>query len=68
VTYLGPTKRFKECFSPEAWNAIYSYEIYEPNSDEWVPLPDAENYIIEHGQYGRIIFTAPVEICNFEEA
>ena len=66
VEYIGSTKPLQDIFPlVDWWNVIHSYEIKDPVYG-WQQV-DYYTFIMQHGQYGRIMFNQAVEICGFRE-
>jgi len=68
VTWLGSTKKLPDAFGDEAWSVIYTVDQYDPEMQEWWPVPPPSwEYIIHHGDYVRFIVQQDVVVCGFRQ-
>lgn len=65
VIYTGPKKTFKAALG-NCYDVIYTIDVYDPDTDDWIPPADPQHDFIFPGTIARIKVQAPCTIYNFE--
>lgn len=63
-TYTGPRRTFRSALG-ECYPVIYTIDIYDPETDDWIPPADPEHDFIETGNLCRVIVQGQCKLCGF---
>ena len=63
-TYVGPTRGLKEILG-HCWSSLYTVDIYDEETDDWIQVPGPETYVLAKGTECRIKMQAPCTVYDF---
>jgi len=63
-TYVGPTRGLKEILI-HCWSDLYTVDIYDEETDDWIQVPGPETYVLTKGTECRIKMQAPCTVYDF---
>ena len=63
-TYIGPSKVVRDALG-ECYPVIYTLDVYDVETADWIPPVDPENDILANGSLCRVLVQAPCRLCGF---
>ncbi len=63
--YTGPNQTFKAALG-ECYPVIWTIDLYDPDTDDWIPPADPDHDILETGSKCRVMVQETCTLCGFE--
>lgn len=63
-TYTGGSKTVRAALG-ECYPVIFTLDVYDEETDDWVPPADPEHDLLRPGCWCRVMVQAPCTLCGF---